>query len=506
MFKRRPSPSVLLLIALLVAVLLLVSCGPQSTFESKGQPADKQLTLFWIIFGLGVFVFVAVEGALIYSAIKYRRKPGEGLPKQIHGNTRLEVAWTIAPALILVGVAVPTLIVIFDTAEGAGPDIESVNVDVIAHQWWWEFRYPELDVATANELHVPVDKRINLTLMSNDVIHSFWVPNLRGKTDVIPNNMNETWFIGEETGIFNGQCTEFCGIAHAQMTLRVIVETQEEFEKWVEDYTKPSVQPTDEAVQGATLFVSKGCTLCHKQDGPEPIALRESQRQSFLDGNPVVPGPNLTHFATRTTMAAGILPLTESNLLNWLRNPDDVKPGNRMAELAAVYNDPTLALTENEVSALAAYLLSLSPETEVAITTPTPIVPPTPTPSPTPGGPTPTPTPSEATPTPTPDGCPIGDPVAGELVFQTASPITCSTCHSLDGSVGLGPSLQGIGDRAGTEVNVPELSAECYIQESIVKPGVFVVPGFPDGLMPTIFENTLTPEQIADLVAFLLTQ
>lgn len=500
MIKRRPTPSFILVLFLLVAVLLLVSCGPQSTFETKGQPADKQLTLFWVIFGLGVFVFVAVEGALIYGAFKYRRKPGDGIPKQIHGNPRLEVAWTIAPALVLVGVAVPTLIVIFDTAEGAGPDIESVNVDVIAHQWWWEFQYPDLDIATANELHVPVDKRINLTLLSDDVIHSFWVPNLRGKTDVIPNNENATWFIAEETGIFNGQCTEFCGLAHSRMSFKVVVESQQEFERWVEDYSRPASQPIGEAVQGASLFVSKGCALCHKQDGPDPITLREFQRQSFLDGNPVVPGPNLTHFATRTTMAAGILPLTEQNLMNWLRNPDDIKPGNRMSELATVYNDPTFALTEDEISALAAYLLSLYPDTGVVIT-PTPDEPVTPTVSPT-TSPTPNGT---VTPTVTPTVGPLpADPAAGQRVFQGATPLACTVCHSLDGSVGLGPSLQGIAATAGGRV--PGLTAEEYIRQSILDTNAFVVSGFPADLMPTTFGETLTSQQIADVVAYLLTQ
>ena len=498
MLKGRPLWPLLLFALLLVGVLLLVSCGPQSTFEAKGEVARKQLTLFWIIFGLGVFVFVVVEGALLYSAIRFRRKPGQGLPAQVHGNQKLEIAWTIAPALILVGVAVPTLIVIFDTSASAESDLPRVQVEVIAHQWWWEFRYPEYDVWTANELHVPVGNRIDITLKSDDVIHSFWVPNLRGKTDVIPRSVNETWFVADEPGIYDGQCTEFCGDSHANMRMKLIAQTQEDFDNWVKDYKSPPSQPTGEAVQGAVLFASKGCILCHSKDGPETLELRESQRQAFFRGDPVVPGPNLTQFATRTTMAAGILPLTESNVKRWLRSPDDVKPGNRMEELATIYSDPDLALTEEEVSALAAYLLSLYPEPATALATPTPIVTPTPLPTVTPGGPTPTPIPLS----PTPLGAAPGDPAAGEQLRNTAKPIACSVCHSLDGTVGLGPTQQGIATTAAARV--PGMSAEEYIRQSILDPGAFIVEGFTP-LMPTTFGTDLTPQQLEDVIAYLLT-
>ncbi|MEE9247275.1 MAG: cytochrome c oxidase subunit II, partial [Dehalococcoidia bacterium] len=304
----------------LFALLLLASCGDQSTFEAKGVVARRQLELFWIIFGLAVLVFVVVEGALIYSAFRFRRRPGQGIPKQTHGHNKLEIAWTIAPALVLIGIAIPTLIVIFNTSASGGVDftrrvvqavtdpeteitlvdarrfkeeavlgeliaIPRIEVTVRAHQWWWEFRYTDFGVETANELRVPANTRIDLKLESDDVIHSFWIPNLMGKTDIIPRNVNETWFVADEPGIYKGQCAEFCGISHANMRFRVIVQTQSDFEKWKEDYlANKTAEATGDAALGQTLFGSKGCTLCHSKDGPTNLEVRLSQREAFLRG------------------------------------------------------------------------------------------------------------------------------------------------------------------------------------------------------------------------------
>ncbi len=504
MSHRRYSRHLILVFLSFVAILLIASCGDQSTFDAKGDIAQKQLELFWIIFGLGTFVFVIVEGVLIYSAFRFRRRPGDGIPKQVHGHTKLEIAWTIAPAIILVGIAIPTLIVLFETdIEAAPTDIPKIEVDVIAHQWWFEFRYPELGVATANELHVPIDARVDLRLHSDDVIHSFWVPNLAGKLDIVPRNVNETWFIARELGEYKGQCAEFCGTAHALMRFRVVVETRAEFDQWVEDYTRAATTPTGEAAQGATLFVAKGCILCHSKDGAETVALRESQRSAFFAGDPVVPGPNLTHFATRSTMASGIVPLTESNIKSWLTDPEVLKPGNRMAERAAVYNDPGQALTTDEISALTAYLLTLYPAMATVQATPD-IVPTIFPPAATVEAP-------EFTPTPVPTEPPVidlgvggaGNAAAGVTVYETAGPIACNVCHSLDGTVGLGPSLQGIASRAGDTVS--GLNAEEYIRQSIMDPMAFMLEDFTPNLMPQDFHATLTAQQINDVVAYLLT-
>ncbi len=375
--KWRPSRPFFLVVLLIAIGTLWIGCFPshnQSTFDAAGPVAQKQLNLFLIIFWAAVAVFVVVEGALIYAAIKFRRRPGTAMPKQVHGNTRLEIAWTIAPALFLVVIAVPTIDTIFDTANPPR-DAPQLQVTVRAHQWWWEFQYPELGVVTANELHVPpAPWAIVTTLQSDDVIHSFWIPKLVGKLDIIPNNVNKQWFTASrvdanpatpELDSYFGLCAEFCGTAHAQMRFRVVVEpTQEAFEAWVERQRAPPSVPTTQLAQaGQELFGTKGCTVCHTISGPDRAGMQAARMTSFLRREPgnlsPYPAPNLTHFASRTTLAAGILPNTDENLQKWLQNPNRVKPGNHMAQLAAAYNDPNLRLTDDNVSALVAYLRSL---------------------------------------------------------------------------------------------------------------------------------------------------
>ena len=518
---------------LLSALFILASCGNQSTFNAKGEVARQQLELFWIIFGIAAFVFVLVEGALIYGAFRYRRRPGQAIPKQTHGHTKLEIAWTIAPTIILVGVAIPTLFAIFNTSASSGYEVNMtvveevidsrsevtveqarlidstaavgdeitvprMHVEVRAHQWWWEFRYSDIDVETANELHIPVNTRIDVVLHSDDVIHSFWIPNLAGKLDVVPTVSNKTWFMAEEPGVYEARCAEFCGLAHTDMRFVVIAHEWDDFVGWVAAYDATPQQPTGDALEGQAVFLSKGCVLCHNKDAPTSVEIRAQQRKQFLEGNAVVPGPNLKQFATRTTMAAGIAPLTKSNLEAWLRNPDEFKPGNRMAELAAVYNEPSQAMTEEEVVNLAAYLLSLRPAVE-AIPTPTPMPPVGSTPTPTPD-PSITPT---VEPSPTPVSLPPGDAARGAEVFQTSTPLTCVTCHSLDGTVGLGPSQQGIAARAGTRI--PGMSAREYITESVLDTNAYIVEDFPADLMPANFIDTIGPQAIADVIEYLLT-
>ena len=338
-----------LLVALLVSLVVLVAgctpSHPQSTFDAAGPVAQKQLTLFWIIFWAAAFVFVAVEGILLYSVIRFRRKPGQGDPPQIHGHRRLEIAWTIAPAIVLAVIAVPTVITLFELSNS--PDPEGLQVNVTGHQWWWEFEYPQLNVVTANELHIPVGEVVNLSLQSNDVLHSFWVPKLGGKTDIVPGNTNTMWLEADEEGTFLGQCAEFCGIAHAHMRLRVIAEPKEKFDAWVQLQQEPAELPIIEpATSGQKLFesIEAGCFACHTIEG------------SNLSRGTL--GPNLTHLAGRTTIV-GFVDNTEENLNRWLRDPDALKRGNIMAERAPVYTDPDKALSEEEISALVAYLQTL---------------------------------------------------------------------------------------------------------------------------------------------------
>ena len=333
--------------ALALAPLALAVCTPdhpQSTFDTTGPVARSQLTLFYWIFWAAVVVFIVVEGAIVYAAIRYRRRPSDEDPEQVHGHTPLEIGWTIVPAVILAIVAVPTVITIFDNANS--PEPGSLTVEVIGHQWWFEFRYPEYDLVTANEMHIPVDEVVNISLDSVDVLHSFWIPKIAGKVDLIPNNINTMWIKGEEPGVFLGQCAEFCGVAHANMRFRVVVEPRAEFDAWVQAQLAPASSPVDPlAAEGEAQFTSSGCGGCHTIDG--------------LRGAGGTIGPNLTHVTGRSHIAAGIIENTQANLRKWITDPDDVKPGNIMSRDAPVYTNPDRRLTEPQISALVAYLRSL---------------------------------------------------------------------------------------------------------------------------------------------------
>ncbi len=361
--NRSPRSAAAVLCLLLLAILM-AGCSPSnpmSTFGTAGPIAEMQLNLFYIIFWTAVVVFVMVEGALVYAMIKFRRKPGQGIPRQVHGNERLEIAWTIAPSLVLAAIAVPTIITIFDTANL--PPGEVMEVRVTGHQWWFEFEYPELGISTANELHVPVDKTVNLTLVSDDVIHSFWVPKLFGKTDLIPGNINTMWFSADEAGDFLGQCAEFCGVSHYEMHFRVIAEDEASFNEWVANQQAPAVRPgsgTQEAL-GQRVFGLNGCGTCHTISGPEPEDMQEGRMEAFMAREEGAlspyPAPNLTHFASRNTFAGSAEDLTDANLRMWLEDPSDVKPSTWMKELAVAYNP--MSLESEELDQLIAYLTSL---------------------------------------------------------------------------------------------------------------------------------------------------
>ncbi len=329
---------------------------PQSTFDIAGPVARSQLTLFYWIFWAAVFVFVTVGGALIYVAIRFRRRPGDGDPVQTHGHTKLEIAWTIAPALILVVVAIPTILTVFDNANS--PDPDGLTVEATAHQWWFEFRYPHPtneneQIVFANELHLPVNKVVNVNLHSEDVIHSFWIPKIAGKVDMVPNNDNNMWIQSEQLGEFYGQCAEFCGESHSKMKFRVIVESQEDFDQWLLAQAAPAVEPvTPLQVKGSELFRSAGCSGCHATSAIMNLAPDGSQ----LKGRR---GPNLTHVASRGRLGAGELPQNPESFRLWVSDPGSVKPGNIMATEGKPYVDPDSALSEQDVSALVAYLRSL---------------------------------------------------------------------------------------------------------------------------------------------------
>ncbi len=321
--------------------LLASGCGgtyPQSTFLLYSDFARDIQGLFDQILFWAAVVFVVVEGILFWTILRYRRKPSDGVPPQIHGNTRLEVAWTAAPAIILLLIIAPTIQTIFKTQAPAPAD--ALHIRVIAHQWWWEFQYtdPSLGVVTANEVHMPVGKTIAFEEQSADVIHSFWIPALGGKRDVVPGHTNHLWFTPDTVGEFPGQCVEFCGDSHANMRLRAFVQTQADFDAWVRQQKQPAATPpasSADAAKGAQTFQTRGCASCHT------IAGTPAQAKV---------GPDLTHVGSRTTIAGGMLPNTPNELRAWLRNPTGVKPGALM---------PNLGLSNDELDGLVAYLQSL---------------------------------------------------------------------------------------------------------------------------------------------------
>jgi cytochrome c oxidase subunit 2 len=336
----------------MILTLAVSACSsevlPQNTLDPASERARNIDGLFTFTLIIAAIVFVLVQGAIIYTAIKFRRKKGEEPRpvKQIHGNTRLEIAWTIAPALILAGLAVPTVQTIFENAE---EPVNALEVTVTGHQWWWQYDYPDLGVVTANELHIPVGRDVLLTLTTddNDVIHSFWVPRLSGKRDVVPGHVNTLTISADDAGEYLGQCAEFCGLSHANMRLRVYAHEPADFDAWVQSQLAPAAIPaeTDTGLraEGWALFQSKGCAACHAING------------TVAEGGGLNPGPNLTYFAQRNTFAGALFERNEENLRAWLANPSALKPMQPDLNRGM----PNLGLTDDEITALVAFLQGL---------------------------------------------------------------------------------------------------------------------------------------------------
>ena len=370
-FKPRRLAALCMLAALF---LLTAACsqGYQSTWDPIGPVAEKQLQLFNVLLWTMVIVFVLVEGALLYIVIRYRRRPGQPRPPQIHGHTALEVTWTIIPTALILGLGIWSVFTLFELDQPPTDQGEILDVTVTGHQWYFEFEYPDADgngkrISTANDLKIPVDRPINFILESDDVLHSFWVPKLGGKVDVVPTRQNRLWLMADSDKIeqqlpatYYGQCAELCGIAHAQMRFRVTVMSEEGYQDWVRDYSPPSAL-TPVSQQGERLFAIH-CSLCHTIGGPEIESVAKARLDQFLTGgeNVAVPGPNLTDLRTRQTLAAGITDLTVENLRAWIKNPADIKPGNHMYENAVFYDEGGDAkLTDAEIDALIEYMLNL---------------------------------------------------------------------------------------------------------------------------------------------------
>lgn len=352
-------------------VLVITGCAiidpsnSQSTFDPKGPVADAQLNIFWWILAGGAIVFVLVEAALVYMIFKFRMKNEDDVPQQTHGNNTLEVTWTVIPVILLAIIMIPTIQVLFYSSNAPAEAKDEYTLEAIGHQWWFEFRYPnpanpEEEIVTANEVYIPVGEPVKINLESVDVIHSFWVPKLAGKVDMVPSEGNHMWFQADEPGEYFGQCAEYCGTSHANMKFKVIAKSSSDFRAWLSSQASPAIQSTDPLVQeGAAVFKSAGCSGCH---AIKPII--KSGAKGRL-------GPNLTHVASRRHLAAGMMDNTDGqggvvndgylqdNLRQWLQDPNSVKQGNIMSSQAAVYTDPDRSLTEKQISALIAYLTSL---------------------------------------------------------------------------------------------------------------------------------------------------
>lgn len=322
--------------------MLLFAVENVSMFEPASPPATAIRDLSYLVLAITGVIFVLVEGTLVYCIVRFRRRSEEDTaePPQIYGSQPIEVAWTLAPLLVVFVLFLVVVRTVVEIRQDTPPE-GAVQVTVIGHQWWWEYRYhdPEAEgetIVTANEMHVPLDVPVYLNLESEDVAHSFWVPRLAGKTDVIPGRVNRMWFQARQPGIFQGQCAEYCGAQHANMLLRVIVESREDFDRWLAQQKRPAAS-RPEANEGRKLFLSLACVSCHAVRGT-------TARGTF--------GPDLTHLKTRETLGARTLANNRDNLLDWVHNPQQkqMKPGCNM---------PSLHLSEQQAALVVDYLMTL---------------------------------------------------------------------------------------------------------------------------------------------------
>jgi cytochrome c oxidase subunit 2 len=314
--------------------------SPTNIFAPASTPADS-------VFGLSIFVlevtaaiFAVVFSLLLYAVLKFRKKKEDDgrEPPQVYGSLQVELAWTVIPVLIVVALFMATARVIASVQNAVAPK-SAVEVTVIGHQFWWEYRYPDLHVVTANELHVPVSDPNHptptfLKLLSADTDHSFWVPRLAGKFDLIPAHPNSMWIDPRETGLYLGQCAQYCGTQHAKMLLRVYVQPRDEFERWIQEQSQPA-HLSDAVSKGRHIFETTACINCHAVAG------------TVANGRF---GPDLTHLMSRDTIASGAVPNTSENLRKWIQNPETFKPGCLM---------PSMKSTDQDLDAMTAYLETL---------------------------------------------------------------------------------------------------------------------------------------------------
>ncbi|MGI8959739.1 MAG: cytochrome c oxidase subunit II [Bryobacteraceae bacterium] len=310
-------------------------------FKPLATPAQSEFDIALFTLALTAAIFVVVAGLIIYTMVRFRRRSDDNTrqePPQVYGSNQIEVAWTVIPILIvfvLIGVTARVIA----SVQNASPPPSTLKVTLIGHQWWWEVHYPDFGIVTANEIHVPVSgggahTATYLRLESMDVIHSFWVPQLSGKTDLIPNRDNFLWIDPRQPGIYLGNCAEYCGTQHANMLLRVIAQEKDDFNRWAAEQQRPAQQDA-QLNQARAAFESLSCVNCHTVRGTPAVG-------KF--------GPDLTHLMDRQTIGAGVLSNTATNLRAWVNDPQQAKPGCLM---------PSMKLTEEELAQVVAYLQGL---------------------------------------------------------------------------------------------------------------------------------------------------
>ncbi len=318
--------------------------SPTSIFDPAATPAHSVFGLSMLVLSITLAIFLLVAGLLLYVLIRFHHRPTDSdrEPAQIYGSNQIELSWTVIPILIVVMLFLSTTRVILET-EAAPKPAGALDVTVIGHQFWWEFRYPKLGVVTANELHIPISDPAKSTptyleMSSADVSHSFWIPRLAGKMDVIPNRLNTMWIDPQEPGLYLGQCAQYCGTQHAKMLLRVYAQSSEDFAAWIKEQRKPADQDLSgnpAAAEGQTAFLHSACINCHTVAGTAATG-------RF--------GPDLTHLASRDTIASGSIQNTPENLRKWIADPNSMKPGVLM---------PSMHLNDHDLDVMTAYLTTL---------------------------------------------------------------------------------------------------------------------------------------------------
>ncbi|MGM8364255.1 cytochrome c oxidase subunit II [Virgibacillus sp. W0181] len=327
--------------------LILSGCGKDNltALVPKGYGADQSMYLIILTTVVMTFVFIAVMIVYVIVLLRFRKKKGDKdfIPKQVEGNKTLETVWTIIPIILVIIMAVPTVFATFHLADDSDA-ADHININVSGAQYWWHFDYENEEIATSQDMYIPVNEKVYVHLLASDVLHSFWVPSLSGKLDVNPENVNTMYLEAHEEGVYYGKCAELCGPSHSLMDFKVVVVSQEEFDQWASDMKNSNSEEMEldaVAKEGQELFEEKNCLSCHATD-----------MQSYAAGSVPV-GPNLASFGDRSRFAGILLP-TKDNLVDWIVDPESIKPGNKMT---GMYPE----VSRDEADKIAEYLMQLKP-------------------------------------------------------------------------------------------------------------------------------------------------